>query len=114
MRYVAAIALGILAYIFWKEKAEDFANTQHGHLHDNNNDDILGLSREYEKQRFMSRVDHRKIILEGYCEKCKQHSIVRWSYAYYKGKWIDLDDYNNIRYNCPKCKTRDGCIIPSF
>jgi hypothetical protein len=25
MRYVAATALGILAYIFWKEKAEDFA-----------------------------------------------------------------------------------------
>jgi nickel/cobalt transporter (NicO) family protein len=35
MRYGAAIALGILAYIFWKEKGEDFANTQHGHLHEN-------------------------------------------------------------------------------
>jgi hypothetical protein len=34
MRYGAAIALGILAYIFWKEKGEDFANTQHGHLHE--------------------------------------------------------------------------------
>ncbi|CAN5234515.1 hypothetical protein BH18THE2_BH18THE2_37600 [soil metagenome] len=34
MRYGAAVALGILAYIFWKEKGEDFAYTQHGHLHD--------------------------------------------------------------------------------
>jgi hypothetical protein len=35
MRYGAAIALAILAYIFWKEKGEDFAYTQHGHLHEN-------------------------------------------------------------------------------
>jgi nickel/cobalt exporter len=32
-RYGAAIALGILAYIFWKEKDEDLVETQHGHLH---------------------------------------------------------------------------------
>lgn len=29
----AAIALGILAYIFWREKPEDLIETQHGHLH---------------------------------------------------------------------------------
>jgi nickel/cobalt transporter (NicO) family protein len=33
VRYGAAIALGILAYIFWKEKDEDLVETQHGHLH---------------------------------------------------------------------------------
>jgi nickel/cobalt transporter (NicO) family protein len=33
MRYGAAIALGILAYLFWKEKDEDLVETQHGHLH---------------------------------------------------------------------------------
>ena len=33
MSYGAAIALGILAYIFWKEKDEDLVETQHGHLH---------------------------------------------------------------------------------
>ena len=32
-RYGAAIALGILACIFWREKDEDFVETQHGHLH---------------------------------------------------------------------------------
>lgn len=31
--YAAAIALGILAYTFWKEKPEDLAKSQHGHLH---------------------------------------------------------------------------------
>jgi hypothetical protein len=36
MRYGAAIALGILAYIIWKEKDEDLVETQHGHLHDGN------------------------------------------------------------------------------
>jgi nickel/cobalt transporter (NicO) family protein len=34
LRYGATIALAILAYIFWKEKGEDFAYTQHGHLHE--------------------------------------------------------------------------------
>src|SRR5712692_6853134 len=34
-QYGAAVALGILAYIFWKEKEDDFTETQHGHLHDN-------------------------------------------------------------------------------
>ncbi len=35
LNYIVAIALGILAYIFWKEKSEDLIKTQHGHLHDN-------------------------------------------------------------------------------
>ena len=34
MKYGAAITLGILAYVFWKEKGEDLSKTQHGHLHD--------------------------------------------------------------------------------
>jgi nickel/cobalt transporter (NicO) family protein len=37
LQYGAAIGLGILAIIFWKEKPEDYVKTQHGHLH---NDDI--------------------------------------------------------------------------
>jgi ABC-type nickel/cobalt efflux system permease component RcnA len=37
LRYGAAIGLGILAVIFWKEKSEDYVKTQHGHLH---NDDF--------------------------------------------------------------------------
>ena len=33
LHYGAAIGLGILAIIFWKEKSEDYVITQHGHLH---------------------------------------------------------------------------------
>src|SRR5919198_978815 len=33
LNYAAAIALGILAYIFWREKGEDLIETQHGHFH---------------------------------------------------------------------------------
>jgi nickel/cobalt transporter (NicO) family protein len=33
LQYGAAIGLGILAIIFWKEKSEDYVQTQHGHLH---------------------------------------------------------------------------------
>jgi nickel/cobalt exporter len=38
LSYGVAIALGILAYIFWREKSEDLTKTQHGHLHDNLSD----------------------------------------------------------------------------
>jgi nickel/cobalt exporter len=33
LNYAVAAALGILAYLFWKEKTEDLIETQHGHLH---------------------------------------------------------------------------------
>jgi nickel/cobalt exporter len=33
LNYAAAVALGILAYIFWREKGEDLVETQHGHMH---------------------------------------------------------------------------------
>lgn len=33
LNYAAAIALAILAYMFWKEKSEDLGKNQHGHLH---------------------------------------------------------------------------------
>jgi nickel/cobalt exporter len=33
LNYAVAVALGILAYLFWKEKGEDLIETQHGHLH---------------------------------------------------------------------------------
>jgi nickel/cobalt transporter (NicO) family protein len=42
LQYGAAIGLGILAVIFWREKSEDYVITQHGHLH---NDDV-GLKYE--------------------------------------------------------------------
>ena len=29
-----AAALGVLAYVFWREKSEDIDQNQHGHLHD--------------------------------------------------------------------------------
>lgn len=72
------------------------------------------LSREYEKQRFRLRSEHTKIVLEGCCEKCKQQTIVSWSYIDYREKWVDADEYNNIHFDCPKCNTKDGCIIPVF
>ncbi len=34
LQYGAAFGLGILAYLFWREKGEDLVQTQHGHLHD--------------------------------------------------------------------------------
>jgi nickel/cobalt transporter (NicO) family protein len=34
MNYAAAVALAILAYMFWREKTEDLNETQHGHIHE--------------------------------------------------------------------------------
>ncbi|MDQ5876471.1 MAG: nickel/cobalt transporter [Thermoproteota archaeon] len=34
VNYAAAVALVILAYLFWREKAEDLDETQHGHMHE--------------------------------------------------------------------------------
>ncbi len=34
MQYGAAVALAILAYMFWREKGEDLNEAQHRHLHD--------------------------------------------------------------------------------
>jgi nickel/cobalt exporter len=41
MKYGSAVALGILAYVFWKEKGEDLVKTQHGHLHDGKGNSTL-------------------------------------------------------------------------
>jgi nickel/cobalt transporter (NicO) family protein len=41
MKYGAAVALGILAYVFWKDKGEDLSKTQHGHLHEGEDNSML-------------------------------------------------------------------------
>jgi ABC-type nickel/cobalt efflux system permease component RcnA len=41
LNYAAAIALGILAFMFWREKpADDLVNSQHGHLHYQFSDEV--------------------------------------------------------------------------
>jgi ABC-type nickel/cobalt efflux system permease component RcnA len=35
LQYSVVAGLGILAYMFWRERGEDLIETQHGHLHDN-------------------------------------------------------------------------------
>lgn len=47
LNYGVAISLGILAYIFWREKSEELTKTQHGHLHDN-----LSESMEHEHEHW--------------------------------------------------------------
>jgi len=48
LNYGVAIALGILAYMFWKEKSEDLTKTQHGHLHDNISISTQNIEHEHE------------------------------------------------------------------
>ncbi len=51
LNYAVAAALGILAYLFWKEKTEDLIETQHGHLH---HDFIERIEHEHEHQHWHS------------------------------------------------------------
>jgi nickel/cobalt transporter (NicO) family protein len=48
LNYGVAIALGILAYMFWKEKSEDLTKTQHGHLHDSISISTQNIEHEHE------------------------------------------------------------------
>jgi len=48
LNYGVAIALGMLAYMFWKEKSEDLTKTQHGHLHDNIAISTQNIEHEHE------------------------------------------------------------------
>jgi len=57
LHYGAAIGLGILAYIFWKEKAEDYSKTQHGHLH-NNGDSEMESSTSHEHMHWHKNAGH--------------------------------------------------------
>jgi nickel/cobalt transporter (NicO) family protein len=45
LNYAVAAALGILAYLFWKEETEDLIETQHGHLH---HDFVEPIEHEHE------------------------------------------------------------------
>jgi ABC-type nickel/cobalt efflux system permease component RcnA len=48
LNYGVAIVLGILAYIFWREKSEDLTETQHGHLHHNLSTATQNIEHEHE------------------------------------------------------------------
>ena len=48
LQYGAAIGLGILAIIFWREKSEDYVKTQHGHLHNGDFGFKYDASHEHE------------------------------------------------------------------
>ena len=48
LQYGAAIGLGILAVIFWREKSEDYVKSQHGHLHNDDFDLKYEASHEHE------------------------------------------------------------------
>jgi hypothetical protein len=72
------------------------------------------LSKDYEKHRFMFRADHKSIVLEGYCEKCKQRTTKVISYFDYRNKTTLIDRNDPIRLDCKICKTRDSYVIPNF
>ena len=55
LNYAVASALGILAYLFWKEKTEDLTETQHGHLH---HDFTENLEHEHRHQHSSKGSSH--------------------------------------------------------
>jgi nickel/cobalt exporter len=59
LNYAVAAALGILAYLFWKEKTEDLAETQHGHLHH----DFTQQMMKHEHRHWHSSTGSRAILI---------------------------------------------------
>jgi nickel/cobalt transporter (NicO) family protein len=56
LQYGAAIGLGVLAIIFWREKSEDYVQTQHGHLH--NDDYGLKYDTSHEHKHWHKGIGH--------------------------------------------------------
>jgi len=59
LNYAVAAALGIFAYLFWKEKTEDLAETQHGHLHH----DFTQQMVKHEHRHWHSSTGSRAILI---------------------------------------------------
>jgi hypothetical protein len=72
------------------------------------------LSKDYEKLRFMFRADHKSIVLEGNCEKCKQRTITVISYFEYRKRFVLAERDNPIRLDCEICNTKDSYVISYF
>ena len=60
LNYAVASALGILAYLFWKEKTEDLTETQHGHLH---HDFTENLEHEHRHRHISTGSSHTHMHL---------------------------------------------------
>lgn len=82
-------------------------------------DNIIGYTKEYEKQWFASRVDYQKIVLEGNCEKCKQPSVVILSHAEHKKLVKNSNIFDRIsrreqKFDCKHCNSKDSCVFTTF
>ena len=60
LNYAVAAALGILAYLFWREKTEDLIETQHGHQH---HDFIEQLEHEHQHYHSSTGSSHTHMHL---------------------------------------------------
>ncbi len=48
--YAVAVALAVLAFMFWREKAEDLSQTQHGHLHNEFSGHVEHIHEHWHKE----------------------------------------------------------------
>jgi hypothetical protein len=76
---------------------------------------IIGYSKEYEKQWFDNRADYNTIVLEGNCEKCKKPNVIMLSH----------DDHRNLiktdgvseskqKFDCKFCNSKASCVLTTF
>jgi predicted metal-binding protein len=72
-------------------------------------------TKELEKEQFENRSEYDKIVLEGFCNRCEQSNLVKWPIHQYKMLLINnIDENNNLFFDCKKCNTTNSCIIPLF
>lgn len=69
-------------------------------------------TRGYEEFRFELRSDYEQIALEGYCEVCKGKQSIKLHYS--ELRKFSGRDGNNVRMDCPTCKTSNSLLVPDF
>ena len=79
---------------------------------------IMGYSKEYERQWFVKKSDYNTIVLEGICEKCKQPNVIELSHDEHrnliKNSIFDQVSGNKQKFDCNYCHCKNSCVLLTF
>jgi hypothetical protein len=82
-------------------------------------DNVIGYSKEFEKQWFANRADYDTIVLEGNCEKCKHPNILTLSHDEHRNLIKKRGIFDRIsgskqKFDCKFCDSKGSCVLATF